>query len=110
MPTKYRTLSEQEQIWQQELAAQIAEETRLPIQRVLMLEWNQVIGSRIQTRSREAELQPLTAAALNRLPCCGRYVFSSSPFPPIIPDKYLAGAERWCRRQNFREKFNGWRK
>ena len=61
MPTQYRTLTEQDQIWQQALAMQIAEETRLPIPRVMMLEWSQVAGNRIHTRSREVELQPLTA-------------------------------------------------
>lgn len=107
MPTQYRTLTEQEQIWQQDLITQVAKETRLPIPRVMMLEWNQIIGARIQIRGREAELQPLTAAAVNRLPCCGRFVFSSSPFPPIIPDKYLEGARHWTRRQNAKERFFG---
>lgn len=107
MPTKYRTLTEQEQIWQQELIAQVAKETRLPLPRVMMLEWNQIIGSRIEVRGREAKLQPLTAAALNKLPCCGRYVFSMSPFPPIIPDRYLENAKRWTRHQNAKERFFG---
>jgi len=107
MPTQYRTLTEKDQIWQQALAMQIAEETRLPIPRVMMLEWSQVAGNRIHTRSREVELQPLTAAALNRLPCFGRYVFSESPFPPIIPDKYLEGARRWTDRENAKMRFFG---
>lgn len=102
MPNTYQVLSESDQIWQKALALQIAEETRLPIPRVLMLEWSQVSGNRIQTRSREAELQPLTAAALNRLPCNGRFVFSSSPFPPIVPDEYLEGAKRWCKKHSRR--------
>ena len=100
MPIEYRTLTEQEQLWQRELMMQISRETRLPLQRVMMLEWNQIDGKKIQMRSREAELQPLTAAAIGRLPCCGRFVFSTSPFPPIIPDEYLEGAKRWCRKQN----------
>lgn len=106
MSTNYQVLNEQDQIWQQALAMQIAEETRLPIPRILMLEWSQVAGNRIQTRNREAELQPLTAAALNRLPCNGRYVFSASPFPPIIPDQYLDGAKRWCKKQNRKTFFS----
>lgn len=100
MPTQYRTLTEQDQRWQQELMLQVSQETRLPVARVMMLEWNQIDGKKIQTRSREVELQPLTAAAIGRLPCCGRFVFSTSPFPPIIPDEYLEGAKRWCRKQN----------
>lgn len=100
MTQELRTLTEADQRWQRELVMQVAQETRLPIPRVMMLEWNQVAGNKIQTRSREAELQPLTAAAINRLPCCGRFVFSTSPFPPIIPDEYLEGAKRWCKRQN----------
>lgn len=107
MPTRYQTLNEQDQIWQQALALQIAQETRLPIPRVMMLEWSQVLGAKIQTRSREAELQPLTAAALNRLPCNGRFVFSQSPFPPIIPDRYLEGARRWTKRENAKNRFFG---
>lgn len=102
MPQEYQTLTEADQRWQQALAIQVAQETRLPIPRVMMLEWNQVDGKTIKTRSREVTLQPLTAAAINRLPCCGRFVFSSSPFPPIIPDEYLEGAHHWCRRQNRR--------
>ena len=102
MPQDYQTLTEADQRWQQTLAIQVAQETRLPIPRVMMLEWNQVDGKTIKTRSREVTLQPLTAAAINRLPCCGRFVFSSSPFPPIIPDEYLEGAHHWCRRQNRR--------
>lgn len=100
MPQTYQTINEADQRWQQELATEVARETRLPIPRVMMLEWNQIAGNKIQTRSREAELQPLTAAAIHRLPCCGRFVFSTSPFPPIIPDEYLEGAKRWCKRQN----------
>lgn len=102
MPTQYQIISESDQRWQQELISQIAQETRLPIPRVMMLEWNQLDGKRIKTRSREVELQPLTAAAIGRLPCCGRFVFSASPFPPIIPDEYLENARRWANRQNRR--------
>lgn len=100
MAQTYKVLSESDQRWQQDLITQIAQETRIPIPRIMMLEWNQVDGKRIKTRSREVELQPLTASALNRLPCCGRFVFSTSPFPPIIPDEYLEGAKRWAKRQN----------
>lgn len=107
MPQELRTLTEADQRWQQTLAIQVAQETRLPIPRVMMLEWNQVDGKKIKTRSREVELQPLTAAAINRLPCCGRFVFSTSPFPPIIPDEYLEGAKHWCRIQNRRRRIFG---
>lgn len=92
-------ISEDEQRWRQELALAVAKQTRLPIPRVLMLEWNQITGAKIQTRSREATLEPLTAKAIDRLPRRGRFVFSASPFPPIIPDEYLEPARRWCARK-----------
>ena len=73
----------------------------------MMLEWSQFDGKKIKTRSREVDLQPLTAAALNRLPCNGRFVFSQSPFPPIIPDEYLESARKWAMRQNKKGGFFG---
>lgn len=108
MPTEYQILSEADQRWQQDLALQIAQETRLPVPRVMMLEWNQIDGKTIHTRNnREVELQPLTAAAITRLPCRGRFVFSASPFPPIIPDEYLDGARLWAKRENRRKRRGG---
>lgn len=103
----YTIINESDQRWQQELELQIANETRLPIPRVMMLEWSQFDGKKIRTRSREVELQALTAAAINRLPCNGRWIFSQSPFPPIIPDEYLEGAKRWTDRQNRKDKKGG---
>lgn len=88
-------ISEADQRWRQELAKEVARETRLPIPRVLLLEWNQLTGNKIQTRSREAELGSMTAKAIDRLPRTGRYIFSASPFPPIIPDEYLEPAREW---------------
>lgn len=88
-------INENEQRWRQELALAVARQTRLPIPRVLMLEWNQVAGNKITTRSREATLDSMTAKAIDRLPRCGRFVFSASPFPPIIPDEYLEPAREW---------------
>ena len=97
-------INEQDQRWRQELALAVAKEARLPIPRVLMLEWNQLTGRRLQMRSREAELDQLTAKAIDRLPRTGRYIFSASPFPPIIPDEYLEPARRWLARQNRHKK------
>lgn len=91
-------LSEADQHWRNQLALEVAKETRLPIPRVLMLEWNQLLGRKLQMRSREIELNDLTAKALDRLPRTGRWIFTSSPFPPTIPDKYLEPARHWIRR------------
>ena len=94
-------LSESDQIWRNELIKEVARETRQPIQRVIMMTWAQFEApNKIHTRTgREVELQTITATALLRLPHTGRYIFTMSPFPPIIPDEYLDGAREFIREQ-----------
>ena len=94
-------LSESDQIWRNELIKEVARETRQPIQRVVMLTWAQFEApNKIHTRTgREVELKTITATALLRLPHTGRYIFTMSPFPPIIPDEYLDGAREYIREQ-----------
>ena len=94
-------LSESDQIWRNELIKEVARETRQPIQRVVMLTWAQFEApNKIHTRTgREVVLTNLTATALLRLPHTGRYIFTMSPFPPIIPDEYLDGAREYIREQ-----------
>lgn len=89
--------SEADQIWRNELIRQISKETRLPIPRVMMLTWAQFTSpNKIRTPTgREVELEKITAAALTRLPQSSRYIFSMTPFPPLIPDEYLEGARKY---------------
>lgn len=94
-------LSESDQIWRNEVILQVAKETRQPLQRVMMMTWAQFEHpNKIHTRTgREVELSTMTATALLRLPHTGRYIFTMSPFPPIIPDEYLDGARQFIREQ-----------
>lgn len=94
-------LSESDQIWRNTLIEQVAKETRMPIQRVMMMTWAQFEAPnkiRTQTR-REVELTRPTALALLRLPRTGKWMFTMSPFPPTIPDEYLDGARQYIREQ-----------
>lgn len=94
-------LDEAAQHRRNELAAQLAEETRLPIPRALMSAWNQLDGRRFTTTlGREVQISESLALAIDALPRTGRYIFTASPFPPTIPDRYLTGAKKWARRQN----------
>ena len=94
-------LSESDQIWRNDLITQVAKETRMPLQRVMMMTWAQFEApNKIRTQTgREVELSELTAHALLRLPRCSKWMFSMSPFPPIIPDEYLDGARQFIRDQ-----------
>ena len=94
-------LSESDQLWRNELIKRTAQETRMPIQRVMMLTWGQFERPNIirtPTR-REVKIDPMLAQAIDRLPYCGRYIFSMSPFPPTIPDKYLDPARKFIERK-----------
>lgn len=94
-------LSESDQIWRNTLIEQVAKETRMPIQRVMMMTWAQFEAPnkiRTQTR-REVELTRPTALALLRLPRTSKWMFTMSPFPPTIPDEYLDGARQYIREQ-----------
>lgn len=106
MLSQYQTtdlvvLSESDQIWRNTVIEQIAKETRMPIPRVLMMTWGQFEPpNKIRTQTgREVELSRMTAAALLRLPRGNKWMFSMSPFPPLIPDEYLDGARRYIREQ-----------
>jgi len=96
-------LDEAAQHRRNELAAQLAEETRLPIPRALMSAWNQLDGRKFTTTlGREVRISEPLALALDALPRTGRYIFTASPFPPTIPDEYLEGAKKWVRKKNRR--------
>ena len=93
--------SESDQIWRNDLITQVAKETRMPLQRVMMMTWAQFEApNKIRTQTgREVELSEITAHALLRLPRCSKWMFSMSPFPPIIPDEYVDGARQFIRDQ-----------
>ena len=93
--------SESDQIWRNEVILEVAKETRMPLQRVMMMTWAQFTPpNKIRTQTgREVELTRLTATALLRLPRSSKWMFSMSPFPPIIPDEYLDGARQFIRDQ-----------
>jgi hypothetical protein len=101
--TKIIILNEQQQRQRNEIAEELARQTRLPIARILLTAWIQIDGRHFTTTlGREVILSPDLAEKIDALPRTGRFVFSASPFPPIIPDKYLDGAQRWARRKNRR--------
>lgn len=106
MLSQYKTTdlivqSESDQIWRNEVIKQIAKETRMPIQRVMMMTWGQFEPpNKIRTQTgREVELSRITTIALLRLPRSNRWMFSMTPFPPLIPDEYLDGARQYIREQ-----------
>lgn len=103
---QYQIISERDQIWRNELIEQVSKETRLPIPRVMMLQWSQFDRpNKIRTPSgREATLSKLTASAIDRLPCTSRWIFTMSPFPPTIPDAYLEPARKWSERMRRKTK------
>ena len=94
-------LNEAAQAHRNELAAKLATETRLPIPRALMSAWHQLDGrTYTTTQGRAVTISDALARELDALPRTGRWIFTASPFPPTIPDKYLTGAKKWARRQN----------
>lgn len=103
MQEKYEeiVLSASDQEWRNELIKKTAKETRLPIQRVMMLTWGQFEKPNIirTPTGREVQLTPMLAKAIDRLPYTGRYIFSMSPFPPTIPDEYLDTAREYIEKK-----------
>lgn len=93
--------SESDQIWRNQVIIEVAKETRMPIQRVMLMTWAQFEApNKIRTQTgREVELKPMTATAILRLPRASKWIFSMSPFPPLIPDEYLDGARQYIREQ-----------
>lgn len=103
--TELVVLSESDQIWRNSVIEQVAKETRMPIQRVMMMTWAQFEApNKIRTQTgREVELTKPTALAVLRLPRTGKWIFTMSPFPPTIPDEYLDGARKYIREQTEAE-------
>lgn len=96
-PEKYYIMSESDQLWRNELIKKTARATRLPIPRVMMLTWEQLEKpNKIRTQTgREVELDTTLAMAIDRLPRYSRWIFTTSPFPPVIPDEYLDPAREY---------------
>lgn len=103
--TELVVLSESDQIWRNAIIEQVAKETRMPLQRVMMMTWAQFEApNKIRTQTgREVELTKQTALAVLRLPRTGKWMFTMSPFPPTIPDEYLDGARQYIREQTEAE-------
>lgn len=104
-------MSESDQLWRNELIKQTAKATRLPIARVMMLTWEQFEKpNKIRTtRGREVELDSALALALDRLPhYSNRWIFATSPYPPLIPDEILDPAREYIEKRRklrfYREK------
>lgn len=91
METTYYIMSESDQLWRNELIKQMAKATRLPIPRVMMLTWTNFEKPNIirTPTGRGVELDSTLSLALDRLPRYSKWIFSTSPFPPLIPDEYL---------------------
>lgn len=101
--TKVIIMTEADQLRRNQIAEELARQTRLPIARILLTAWTQIDGSKYTTTlGREVKLSPALADSIDTLPRTGRFIFSTSPFPPTIPDKYLDGARAWARRKNRR--------
>lgn len=97
-------MSESDQRWRNELIKEMAKETRLPIPRVMMITWTQFERpNKIRTQTgREVVLNEWLAQAISRLPRYSRYMFSMTPFPPLIPDEYLDPCRQYIgKRRKF---------
>lgn len=96
-------MSESDQRWRNELIKQMAKATRLPIPRVMMMTWGQLENpNRIRTQTgREVELSEWLAQAIARLPHYSKWIFSMSPFPPVIPDEWLDPARKYIEKRKI---------
>lgn len=96
-------MSESDQRWRNELIVEMAKQTRLPIPRVMMMTWGQLENpNRIRTQTgREVELSEWLAQAVGRLPHYSKWIFSMSPFPPIIPDEWLDPAREYIEKRKI---------
>lgn len=78
------------------LAQSLKKQYRMSDRQITLLEWSQVIGGTIKMRGtgREVNLTPEQIRALKTLPVRGRFVFSTSPYPPkgapseSLPEKF----------------------
>lgn len=104
---QYYIMSESDQLWRNELIKKMAKATRLPIPRVMMMNWTQFEKpNKIRTQTgREIELDSALALAIDRLPRYSRWIFATSPFPPLIPDEYLDPAREFIERKKKTRKF-----
>lgn len=94
-------MSESDQLWRNELIKKTAKATRLPIPRVMMLTWAQFEKpNTIRTPTgRVVEIDSALAMAIDRLPRQSRWIFSMTPFPPLIPDEYLDPAREYIEKR-----------
>ena len=94
-------MSESDQLWRNELIKKTAKATRLPIPRVMMLTWtNFEKPNAIRTPTgRVVEIDSALAMALDRLPRQSKWIFSMTPFPPLIPDEYLDPAREYIEKR-----------
>lgn len=94
-------MSESDQLWRNELIKKTAKATRLPIPRVMMLTWsNFEKPNTIRTPTgRVVEIDSALAMALDRLPRQSKWIFSMTPFPPLIPDEYLDPAREYIEKR-----------
>lgn len=106
MKETFYILSESDQLWRNELIKEMAKATRLPIPRVMMMNWTQFEKpNKIRTQTgREVVLDATLALAIDRLPRCSKWIFATSPFPPLIPDEYLDPTREYIgrKRRTFR--------
>lgn len=100
-------MSESDQRWRNELIKELAKETKLPIPRVMMMTWAQLEKpNKIRTQTgREVILNEWLAQAIGRLPRYSRWIFSTSPFPPLIPDEYLDPCRKYIEKRKKIAKF-----
>lgn len=94
-------MSESDQLWRNELIKKTAKAMRLPIPRVMMLTWtNFEKPNTIRTPTgRVVEIDSALAMAIDRLPRQSRWIFSMTPFPPLIPDEYLDPAREYIEKR-----------
>ena len=94
-------MSESDQLWRNELIKKTAKATRLPIPRVMMLTWTNFEKPNIirTPTGRGVEIDSALAMALDRLPRQSKWIFSMTPFPPLIPDEYLDPAREYIEKR-----------
>lgn len=94
-------MSESDQLWRNELIKKTAKATRLPIPRVMMLTWTNFEKPNIirTPTGRGVELDSALALAIDRLPRHSKWIFSPTPYPPLIPDEYLDPAREYIEKR-----------
>lgn len=99
-------MSESDQLWRNELIKKMAKATRLPIPRVMMLTWTNFEKPNIirTPTGRGVEIDSALAMAIDRLPRQSKWMFSMTPFPPLIPDEYLDPAREFIGKPKKRLK------